>query len=132
MALHVPLQAKPLGSLRNCRAETVPAQSTAMAMAASEKFCIVFLMIGLTFNYKAGRVRLRVPLLQHGCARDGMRRAKRTARFHGEYAEAARAAGIVDAAAAATGGRALRVAPQLPRRNSSGAEHTDDQRRKER
>jgi hypothetical protein len=54
MALHVPLQAKPLGSLRNCRAETVPAQSTAMAMAASEKFCMVFLMIGLTFNYKAG------------------------------------------------------------------------------
>jgi hypothetical protein len=53
MALHVPLQAKPLGSLRNCRAETVPAQSTAMAMAASEKFCMVFLMIGLTFNYKA-------------------------------------------------------------------------------
>ena len=54
VALHVPLQAKPLGALRNCRAETVPAHRTAMAMAASEKFWIVFLMIDFTFNYKDG------------------------------------------------------------------------------
>jgi hypothetical protein len=38
MALQVPLQAKPLGSLRNCRAETVPALKTAMTMAPNKKF----------------------------------------------------------------------------------------------
>jgi len=60
-----------------------------------------------------------------------MRGTKRTARFHGEDAEAACAARFADAAAAATGGKAFRVAPQLPRRNSSGAENTNDQRGKE-
>jgi hypothetical protein len=49
MALQVPLQAKPLGSLRNCRAETVPALKTAMTMVPNKKFCVVFLMIDSPF-----------------------------------------------------------------------------------
>ena len=54
VVLQVPLQAKPLGSLRSCRAETVPAQRTAMIIAANEKFWMVFLMICPSFNYKSG------------------------------------------------------------------------------
>ena len=53
MALQVPLQAKPLGSLRNCRAETVPALKTAMTMAPNKKFCVVFLMIDSPFHTKS-------------------------------------------------------------------------------
>jgi hypothetical protein len=37
-----PPQAKPLASLRNCRAESVPAQSTAAIIAASNIFLIAF------------------------------------------------------------------------------------------
>jgi hypothetical protein len=44
--LQLPLQAaKPLTSLRNCRAETVPAQRTAATMAASNVVLMVFLFI---------------------------------------------------------------------------------------
>jgi hypothetical protein len=55
VALHVVPQ-KPMAweSVFNCRAETVPAQRTAMAIAANEKFRMVFFMIGPPFHYKAG------------------------------------------------------------------------------
>jgi hypothetical protein len=44
LALQVPLQAKPLGSLRSCRAETVPAQRTPMTSAV-KNIDLIFFMI---------------------------------------------------------------------------------------
>ena len=49
VALQVPLQAKPLGSLRNCRAESVPAQRTAETIAVKSMVFILLLMLGLPF-----------------------------------------------------------------------------------
>jgi hypothetical protein len=45
LALQVVPQAKPVASLRNCRAESVPAQSTAVTMAASNVDLIVFVFM---------------------------------------------------------------------------------------
>jgi len=50
VALHVPLQAKPLGSLRSCRAETVPTHRTATAMTANNRFWIFFFMAQFPFD----------------------------------------------------------------------------------
>ena len=50
VALQVPLQAKPLGSLRNCRAETVPAKRTAMIMVANNVDLIIFLPMIAPFS----------------------------------------------------------------------------------
>jgi hypothetical protein len=51
VALHVPVQVgSRLGFFCNCRAETVPAQRTAMIIAANEKFWMVFLMICPSFQ----------------------------------------------------------------------------------
>ena len=49
VALQVPLQAKPLGSFRNCRAESVPAQRTAETIAVKSMVFILLLMLGLPF-----------------------------------------------------------------------------------
>jgi len=46
--LQVPLQAKPLGSLRSCRAESVPAPRTAVTIIANRKIWVFF--IGLSFS----------------------------------------------------------------------------------
>jgi len=55
VALHVPLQTgSKLVGVRSCRAETVPAQRTAMIIAANEKFWMAFLMMCPSFNYKSG------------------------------------------------------------------------------
>jgi hypothetical protein len=44
VALHVPVQpGNSLGFVCNCRADTVPAQSTAVTIAASTVFLMVFL-----------------------------------------------------------------------------------------
>ena len=51
VALHVPVQVgSRLGFFCNCRAETVPAQKTAIMMAANERFWMVFLMICPSFQ----------------------------------------------------------------------------------
>jgi hypothetical protein len=42
VALHVPPQVNPLAPLRNCRAETVPAQRTVVTIAASNVDLIAF------------------------------------------------------------------------------------------
>jgi hypothetical protein len=44
VALHVPPQVNPLALLLSCRAETVPAQRTATAITASDRFWIFFFM----------------------------------------------------------------------------------------
>jgi hypothetical protein len=54
VALHVPLQnGSKLDGVRSCRAETVPAQRTAVASAARNVFLIVLLMIHSSFQYQA-------------------------------------------------------------------------------
>jgi hypothetical protein len=54
-APQLPPQAKPFGSFRNWRAETVPAQTTAMTMVANNvDLTIVLPMIALLSNYRAG------------------------------------------------------------------------------
>jgi hypothetical protein len=113
-----------LAPLCNCRVETVPAHRTAAAMTTNERFWIFFFMADLLS-------RNAVPLFQHGCAGDGMRRAKGRPRFHWEDTEAAACARLADAATATTGDPWLCVVPQLPRRNSSSAENTNDQCGKE-
>ena len=51
VVLHVPLQTgNKLAGVRSCRAETVPAQKTAIMMAANERFWMVFLMICSSFQ----------------------------------------------------------------------------------
>ena len=51
VALHVPVQVgSRLGFFCNCRAETVPAQKTAIMMVANERFWMVFLMICPSFQ----------------------------------------------------------------------------------
>jgi hypothetical protein len=45
VALQVPPQVNPLTPLRNCRAETVPTQRTAVTMAPSNAFLMVFLVM---------------------------------------------------------------------------------------
>lgn len=51
VALHVPLQTgSKLARVRSCRAETVPAQRTAVAIAARNVFLIVLLMIHTPFQ----------------------------------------------------------------------------------
>jgi hypothetical protein len=51
VALHVPVQAgSRLADVRSCRAETVPAQRTAVAMAARNVFLIVLLIIHSPFR----------------------------------------------------------------------------------
>lgn len=81
------------------------------------------------FYYKIGNDPAL--LLDYACAGNEMRRTKRVSSFHGDDAETTRVASFGRAASATAGGRALRIAPQLPRRNSSGAENTNDQRCKE-
>jgi hypothetical protein len=44
-APQLPPQAKPLASLRNCRAESVPAPATAVSIAASNRFLMTFLFM---------------------------------------------------------------------------------------
>ena len=44
VALQVPPQVNPLTPLRNCRADTVPAQRTATAITASDRVWIFFFM----------------------------------------------------------------------------------------
>jgi len=51
VVLHAPLQTESkLADVRSCRAETVPAQRTAVAMAASNVFLIVFPMVHSPFQ----------------------------------------------------------------------------------
>lgn len=53
VALHVPRQAGSTDAwVRNCRAETVPAQRTAMVIAAKKKFWDSLFMTRLSFNFK--------------------------------------------------------------------------------
>jgi hypothetical protein len=47
VALHLPPQVTPFASLRNWRAETVPAHRTAATMVANSVFLPIFLNIGL-------------------------------------------------------------------------------------
>jgi hypothetical protein len=56
VALHVPTQAgNKLAGVRSCRAETVPAQRTAAAIAASSVFLIVLLIIHSPFSVRLMR-----------------------------------------------------------------------------
>jgi hypothetical protein len=51
VVLHVPLQTgSKLIGVRSCRAETVPAQRTAVAIAARNVFLIVLLMVHSSFQ----------------------------------------------------------------------------------
>jgi hypothetical protein len=60
VALQVPVQAgNRLDFFCNCRAETVPAQRTAIITAANEKFWIVFLMICPSFQLQGQMNTLR-------------------------------------------------------------------------
>ncbi|HLK08802.1 MAG TPA: hypothetical protein VKV30_12685 [Candidatus Angelobacter sp.] len=59
VALHVPLQTgSKLARVRSCRAETVPAHRTAVAITARNVFLIVFLMIHSSFLYKPQKTKM--------------------------------------------------------------------------
>ena len=49
-APQLPPQAKPWGSLRNCRAESVPAPRAIASIAASNRFLMTFLLILHSFS----------------------------------------------------------------------------------
>ena len=53
--LQVPWQAKPLASLRNWRAESVPAQRTAVTNVASNIFLRFLFILSLIFNLPGRR-----------------------------------------------------------------------------
>jgi len=59
--LQLPPQAKPFGSLRNWRAETVPAQTTAMTMVANNVDLTIFLpMIAILFKLEGRLMALSI------------------------------------------------------------------------
>jgi hypothetical protein len=63
VVLHAPLQTgSRLADVCNCRAETVPAQRTAVAIAAKNVFLIVLFMVFLLFKQKSSGCRsIRYP-----------------------------------------------------------------------
>ena len=125
MALQVPLQAKPLGSLRNWRAETVPALKTAMTIAPNKKFCVVFLMMDSPFHYKTGGAG---PLLRQRLSSRGMRQTSPCSCIQGKGADTAGGALNRTGASAAARGKAFCPAPQLPGGNGSRKENGGDDR----
>jgi hypothetical protein len=128
-----PQVAEAFASLRNCRAETVPAQRTPMTSAVKNMdlifFMIAFLLLQDSTPVPNGSKQKKVKRPQLLCRRlnsRGMRWAKARCGLQREGADAATLARFIRAAAAATGGWGLRVAPQLSRWNSSSAENSGD------
>jgi hypothetical protein len=123
VALHVPPQVvELLALLRNCRAETVPAQRTTATIVAINVVFISFLLMLVFLSYSKPEDRAS-RLLQHRRAGNWVRRAKWCPRLHWEDAEAATLARVIHAAATAACGKPLGAASQLPGGNRSCTEN---------
>ena len=131
VALHAPLQTgSKLAGVVSCRAETVPAQRTAVAIAARNVFLIFLLMVHSPFSNTpyTGLCLLLFPWRHDP---DQLRRTKSSDRC-GEGTDATGIGGKTrpGGAASAAAGRSLDAAPQLPCGNRPYAQNSNSNGRK--
>jgi hypothetical protein len=128
VALHVPLQAGiRLAGVRSCRAEIVPAQRTAMAIAARNVFLIVFLIF--TSSFLSDRRKMNTVRL---FCRPGRHQQARAYPFSGRNeARAVNVAARDFLGAGAVAGSDRGSLAQLAGGNRSRAENSGSHRRKD-
>jgi hypothetical protein len=122
VVLHAPLQTgSKLAGVRSCRAETVPAQRTAVAIAASNVFLIVLFMVHSPFISVIASYLLLFPLWHDP---GQLRRTKCGGRC-GKGTDAIGGRTRLSSAARTAAGRSLDTAPQLPCGNRPCAQNSN-------